>query len=150
VTLLDIDGEMYAVESQDAWYWPKHNIQRNKWSDWKQYAQNAGFNVALLPLREEIRAKFNNTAALEWFKTVENVPYGYHNFIFGWIDTPNANLPAVLDINFLFTVFALIDKYIPAVTTSLVGEALNKRLNTTGLNLEQLYQVMYSRNQTVG
>lgn len=26
VVLLEFDGEMYAIESQDAWYWPKHNI----------------------------------------------------------------------------------------------------------------------------
>jgi len=45
-------------------------------------------NVAVLPLSEESRKKFNVTAAVEFFKKVEGLPYGYHNFLFGWIDTP--------------------------------------------------------------
>jgi hypothetical protein len=87
--LLEVDGVMYVVESQDGWYWPKKNIQRNTWKEWKKYAHNAGFNVAVLPLSPESRAKFNVTAAVEWFKSVEGMPYGYHNFLFGWIDTPD-------------------------------------------------------------
>jgi len=27
-----IDNELYILESQDGWYWPKRGIQRNKWS----------------------------------------------------------------------------------------------------------------------
>jgi hypothetical protein len=64
---LRFDGELYIVESQDAWYWPVHAIQRNKFSDWIQYAKNADFHVVHMPLREEIRAKFNETAAQEFF-----------------------------------------------------------------------------------
>lgn len=91
--------------------------------------------MAVLPLRPEIRAKFNNTAAVEWFYTVENVPYGYHNFLFGWIDTESQNLPEVLDINFVYAIFTLIEKFLPAVSNSFVAEAINKRLNTTNLSL---------------
>jgi hypothetical protein len=36
--------------------------------------------------------RFNATAAATWFRTVaEGLPYGYHNMLFGWVDTPNAN-----------------------------------------------------------
>jgi hypothetical protein len=31
---LRIDGELYVIESQNAWYWPIPNIQINKWEDW--------------------------------------------------------------------------------------------------------------------
>lgn len=31
---LRFDGELYIVESQDAWYWPTPNLQRTKWADW--------------------------------------------------------------------------------------------------------------------
>ena len=34
VMALEIDGEMYIVESQDAWYWPTPNIQRTPWATW--------------------------------------------------------------------------------------------------------------------
>ena len=46
------DDELYIVESQDAWYWPVHNIQRNKFSDWIQYAKNCDFHVAHMPLSD--------------------------------------------------------------------------------------------------
>jgi len=38
-------------------------------------------------MREDVRARFNVTAAAEWFKKMEGYPYGYHNFLFGWFDT---------------------------------------------------------------
>ena len=33
------------------------------------------------------------SAAYEWFKTVEGLPFGYHNFLFGWVDTPDKSYP---------------------------------------------------------
>jgi len=60
---LRFDGELYVVESQDGWYWPVHGIQRNKFSQWIQWAKDADFHVCHLPLNAEARAKFNETAA---------------------------------------------------------------------------------------
>lgn len=57
------DGELYVIESQDGWYWPHNGIQRNKWSDWIQWAEDASFHVAHMPLSAEARAKFNEKAA---------------------------------------------------------------------------------------
>lgn len=34
VTALRFDGELYIIESQDAWYWPVHRIQRTLWKEW--------------------------------------------------------------------------------------------------------------------
>lgn len=48
--VLEVDGVISVVESQDGWYWPKHGIQRNDWETWKKWALNADFNVAVLPL----------------------------------------------------------------------------------------------------
>ena len=31
---LRFEGELYVVESQDAWYWPTHGLQRTLWADW--------------------------------------------------------------------------------------------------------------------
>jgi len=84
---LRFDGELYVVESQDAWYWPISNIQRNKFSDWIKYAANCDFHVAHMPLSPAAKAKFNEKAAQDFFFETEGVPYGYHNFLFGWIDT---------------------------------------------------------------
>jgi hypothetical protein len=66
--VLEVDGVLSVVESQDGWYWPKHGIQRNDWETWKKWALNADFNVAVLPLTEESRKKFNTTLAEKFFK----------------------------------------------------------------------------------
>lgn len=108
--ILEVDGELCVVESQDGWYWPKHGIQRNKWSVWKKWANNAGFNVAVLPLTEESRKKFDVEKAAKFFKEMEGYPYGYHNFLFGWIDLAEGNLPPLLDKNLIMVVFSLIER----------------------------------------
>jgi len=38
VTLLELDGQLFAVESQDGWYWPQKHIQRTPWKTWKKWA----------------------------------------------------------------------------------------------------------------
>lgn len=126
-----IEGELHVIESQDGWYWPKHGIQRNKFSQWIEWARNAGFNVAVLPLSPESRAIFNETAAYEWFKTVEGLPYGYHNFLFGWIDTPDKSYPPLLDPDLLPVIFSVLEKLLPNVVNIFYTQALNKRLGTT-------------------
>lgn len=35
------------------------------------------------------------------------MPYGYHNFLFGWIDTPDQNFPYAADINFLTVILSI-------------------------------------------
>jgi hypothetical protein len=34
VQALRFDGELYIVESQDAWYWPTKGIQRTPYHKW--------------------------------------------------------------------------------------------------------------------
>jgi len=88
VMALRMDGELYIVESQDAPYWPVARIQRTLFRDWLMYAENADFHVAWLPLSEERRAVFNETAAIEKFYELEGLPYGFHTFLSTWVDTP--------------------------------------------------------------
>lgn len=40
-------------------------------------------------MRDDIRAKLDITKAAEFFRSVEGMPYGYHNFVFGWLDVPH-------------------------------------------------------------
>lgn len=99
-----------------------------------------------MPLRADIRAKFNVTAAWEFFNKTEGLPYGYHNFLFGWIDTANDNWPPLLPAGFLPILFSLIEDVTPNTTYIFMDQALNKRLNTTGLNLDQLAGEAARRN----
>jgi hypothetical protein len=67
VMALHFDGELYIVESDEAGYWPVVGLQRHKWADWMQLAANADYNVAWLPLREDLRAKLDIKAMQDFF-----------------------------------------------------------------------------------
>ena len=58
-----------------------------------RYADNSDYHVALMPLSDENRAKFNEKAAQEFYFKTEGLPYGLHNFLFSSIDTPRGNYP---------------------------------------------------------
>ena len=136
--VLTIDGEKNIVESQDAWYWPKHKIQRNPFKQWVQWAKNCDFHVSILPLKDELREKFDNQKALEWFQSVEGMPYGYHNFLFSWIDTPDQNYPPVIAKDFIPIAFEMFGEILPSVMETFFLQAMNHRLGTKGLNFHEV------------
>ena len=143
------DGELYVLESQDALYWPRHGIQKNKWDDWVKWANRADFNVLHLPLREEYRNKLDVDKAWSWFENeVEGVPYGFHNFVFTWIDTKTDSFPFITRNEFSELFFSLLYKFYPAGADLFGTEALNFRLNTTGLTIPQIIAEAARRNMT--
>jgi hypothetical protein len=131
-------GELYVVESQHAGSRPDHNIQKNKYSDWIQYAKNCDFNVAVLPLSDEKRAQWNHTAALEFFNATEGLPYGYHNFLFGWIDTPEDNYPPLAPSTGVPVIFSVLDKLLPETIDIFYVQAMNKHLGIDGYNFDDM------------
>ena len=149
VVVVTIDEEKYVVESQDGWYWPKGDIQRTPLRDWIRYADNADMHVAVLPLSKKYQDKFDNDAAVEWFKTLEGYPYGYHNFLFSWLDTPEDNLPSLLPHELLPIAFDMVEHLMPSVASQMFGEAMNKRLGTEGLNMKQIAAEAAHRNMTI-
>lgn len=149
VMALRFDGELYIIESQDGWYWPRHGIQRNKYSQWIQWARDADFHVCHLPLSPEARAVFNESAAQDFFWKTEGLPYGYHNFLFGWIDTPEDNFPALLASGIVPVVFSVLEHMSPSTVDIFFNQALNHRLNTTGLNIEGIAAEGAKRNLTI-
>lgn len=102
-----------------------------------------------MPLSPEARAKFNETAAIEFFKSTEGLPYGYHNFLFGWFDTVTNNLPPIVPPGLLPIVLSLYEDLDPKSIDILFAQALNKRLGTTGLNVKQIAAVAAQRNTTI-
>lgn len=48
-------------------------------------------------------------AAVSFFKSLEGTPYGYHNFIFGWLDVPSMNLPPVTTLDFIYVLASMIE-----------------------------------------
>jgi hypothetical protein len=149
VVVLTLDGEKYVVESQDGWYWPRQDIQRTPWKKWMEYAENADFNAAILPLKDEYREKFNQPAAEAWFKWMEGYPYGYHNFVYSWIDTPEHNWPSLMPIKLIPVLLDIIERIMPAAVNSIFTEGLNMRLGTRGLNIREITMEASSRNMTL-
>jgi hypothetical protein len=84
-------------------------LQRTKWADWIQLAENASFHVSWLPLKPEVRAKFNSKAAQDFYFATEGLPYGFHNFLYGWIDTTRDNLPGLLPNELMPVIFAMLE-----------------------------------------
>jgi len=144
-----IEDELFVVESQDAWYWPQHGIQRTPFHQWIQWAHNADFNVALLPLNAAARARWNNDAAIEFFKKMEGYPYGYHNFLFSWIDTEERNYPSVIPSKFVPVLFGMLNQLIPTAIESFFLESLNHRLGTQGLDYPQIIVEAFNQGKTI-
>lgn len=142
-----IEGELYVVESQDGWYWPRHGIQKNKFDDWIKWAHNADFIVVLLPINEKYRAKFDEEKAVKFYFSKEGLNYGYHNFLASWLDGKH-NMPKFLDTEALMFLMSIFDKILPAVYDKILGESMNMRLNTKGLNIVQTVLEAAKRNIT--
>ena len=144
------DNELYVLEAQDAWYWPRKGIQKNKWEDWVKWANTAEFNVVLLPLRDEYRNKLDPEKAWSWYDNeVEGMPYGFHNFIFSWIDTTNNSFPLFGTNDFEDLFFSILEKFSPSTAYSFGVEALNIRLNKTGLTFPEVVAEAARKGMTV-
>jgi hypothetical protein len=85
-----------------------------------------------MPLSPAARAKFNEKAAQDFFFETEGVPYGYHNFLFGWIDTPEDNWPPLLPAGFVPIVMSVLSRLAPAAADSFYLQAMNKRFGVVG------------------
>lgn len=144
-----IDGELYVCESTAvSSYWPTNGIQKTPYSTWLKQAEQAGFNVVHAPLSDSVRAKFNEQAAVDFFRTVEGVDYGYYNMLWGWIDTLYDNYPCVptdfssvcLTWDVVEPLFATIDRHIPQISAMMWNQAWNKRIGTVDLSTSEIYQ----------
>eukprot|EP00003_Mantamonas_plastica_P031930 TRINITY_DN848_c0_g1_i2.p1 TRINITY_DN848_c0_g1~~TRINITY_DN848_c0_g1_i2.p1 ORF type:complete len:494 (-),score=157.12 TRINITY_DN848_c0_g1_i2:397-1878(-) len=140
------DGELYVVESINPY------ISKTPWQEWVKTANEWNWLVGVLRLKPEHQATFkqNIGKAQQFVNSMIGHPYGFHNYLFGWIDTPEANFPSPITQQTLATVFQLVDIVKPAIAVRMWGEALNKRLGTHGLNVAQLFDAMNQRNLTFG
>ncbi len=67
-----IDGELYICESTAvSSYWPTNGIQKTPYKTWLKLAEAAGYNVVHAPLSAAVRGRFNEQAAIDFFRSVE-------------------------------------------------------------------------------
>ena len=149
-TALWMDEELYIVESTvtDS-YWPTNGIQKTPYKLWCKQAEEAGYNVVWAPLNKAYRAKFNESAAIAFYKENEGLDYGYRNMLWGWIDTLNDNYPCVPDDNysavctsweFFEPIFGILDRNAPELVDTFVNQAFNFRIGTSNLRLPEIFQ----------
>ena len=139
------NGSLYVVESTDKTsYWPDHNVQVHDWDTWMSMAAAADYNLLLLPPSDATLAAFNHTAAWEYIDSMTGKPYGYHNFIFGFLDgdkTQNPkdlnyiakNLPYPASWQLFEAVFQEVGNLAPAIAEKMWGLALGMRLGEGAL-----------------
>uniref|UniRef100_A0A7S0NDH2 Uncharacterized protein n=1 Tax=Hanusia phi TaxID=3032 RepID=A0A7S0NDH2_9CRYP len=149
------NGSLFVCESQSKGnYWPKDAIQRTEWSQWLEWAREADYNVVWMPLREDVRVKFNATSAMREFEQLEGLRYGFYNLIFGWIDTPRNNFPYPLTPELLMVIFALADPIFRAIPSapSIWNEAMEKRLGLQEGNYSttEIYSMAQSKGLSFG
>jgi hypothetical protein len=144
---------LYVCESTtNSPYWPTNGIQKTPFDTWLQQAHEADYNVVHLPLSPESQAMFNETSAIEWFGTVEGLPYGFNNMLLCWIDTYDSNYPCLppdyttcLQPEGGEWLSGFAWRLDPDIANLMFNLALNKRLNTTGLSVPD---VLYQANKS--
>ena len=102
-----------------------------------------------MPLAQKYRDLFNETAAQEEFYRLEGLPYGYHNFIYGWVDTPNDNFPRMITPDLVPVVFSILEKFDKNVTENMFSLALNKHLGSEGLNISGIVAKAASKGMNI-
>ena len=79
----------------------------------------------------------------------EGLPYGDHNFIYGWLDTPMDNLPPILPNEFVPIFFSMLESIIPTTVDGFFSQGLNKRMGTTGLDVKGIAGVAAENNMSI-
>ncbi|XP_050219794.1 uncharacterized protein LOC126670171 [Mercurialis annua] len=136
VCLRNPEGKLFVAESGRT-IAGKDVVDVLPWEEWWDFEQSndeGNPHIALLPLHPDVRAKFNETAAWEYAISLKGNPYGYHNVIFSWIDTPKQNYPSRVDAHLVAAFMVMWNTINSNSASRLWNEALNKRLGTQGLD----------------
>lgn len=93
-----------------------------------------------MELSDENRAKFDADKAWKFFQSIENLPYGLENILFSFLDTREGNVLQIASLEGALVYANILDGYSFGVSVfdKLVGDALNNRLKTEGLNYKEL------------
>ncbi|XP_059443303.1 uncharacterized protein LOC132175380 [Corylus avellana] len=151
VCLKDSEGKLWVGESGHENEKGEDIIAVLPWDEWWDFELNkddSNPHIALLPLHPNTRAKFNETAAWEYARSMDGRPYGYHNMIFSWIDTRDGNFPPPLDAHLVASVMTVWNQIQPAYAANMWNEALNKRLGTQGLSLPDVLVEIENRGSS--
>ena len=106
----------------------------------------APYHVNLISLAPEYQSKFSNQAAVNFVNTVLGMPYGWHNFIFTFLDVVDGNLPRPITPDLFEVVFGLAERSIPfdskGSVYNMLIQGLNQRLATACTTLQCIYETI--------
>jgi len=145
-----IDGQLYVCEStgEPSDWPPPYGIVKTPYQTWIQRAAQTNREVSLLKLSPSARSRYNATAAMEWFRKVEGLPFGYQNFIFGWIDTIKDNYPPPMNAEIILYVVILMQYIDFDSCNNIILLGLNKRLGTEKLGIYEILDVLRAKKLT--
>ena len=157
---LRINGTLYICESTDKnplgeSYWPPpYGIIKTPYDKWIKFAKKADYIVSILRLKSPYFEKIskNISKAIKLFYELEGLPYGYRNFLFGWIDTQANNFPGNLSKQFLINFFSALqrDNNIGHFVKRFIDEGLSKRLNLNfDVSLKQIIDMTIDQNISI-
>ena len=134
---------------------PPYGIIRTPFQQWVQQAIAAEYHVDILRLSPEFLNKFNETAAQEWFFSVEGMPYGWHTFIFSFVDTPDRNLPYPVTSDLMEIAFSFLDRLetnqegAKGSVYNLLTQTLNHQFNTSCVSFTCIMSAIDAQNMTL-
>lgn len=112
-------------------------------------ARDRDYNVVWLPLKEDVAAKYDVEKARDFFFELEGTPYGYHNFLYGWIDTYRSNLPPLMPMDMIPIILSQYEKIAPETVYRIFTAGLNKRMGTDNLDMAQVLGLAATQQKTV-
>lgn len=156
---LRIDGILYICESTDEnpfgeSYWPEpYGVIKTPYKKWIKQAEDAGYMVAILRLNSENQKIFDSNLqkVIKMFNSLEGLPYGKNNFLFGWIDHQTDNFPSNLSMPFLTNLAANLYNYSFAQKEidTFLTQALNHRLNVIDIDKDKDYNFLGIIDETI-
>jgi len=146
-----IDGELFICESKgSSLNWPPpYGVIITPYKQWMLQAQRGGYQINWARLSDSYAAKFDAAKAKAWFDTVKGMPYGYHNFVFGWIDTVDENYPPPLDKNNIVALAIILNDLLPKEADRFFNQALNHRLGTNSLDFRGILSACDAANLSI-
>lgn len=110
-------------------------------------------NLSLLPLRDDLRAKFDVDKAWKVFYEFQDkkIDYGFENIIYSFWDTPHDSFTTLANVELIMT-YVAIGQTIPAarpLISKYLEEALNNRLGTNGLEFSAIIEEIAQRGISI-
>ncbi|GJP65065.1 hypothetical protein CLOP_g21976 [Closterium sp. NIES-67] len=146
------EGELWVAESGRISVAGRPEIAVERFADWwrRQQSDRSGQHVVVLPLGREGRWRWDNGRAWRFVRGMEGRQFGYHNIVFSWIDTAGSNFPPPINENTVAALAAVWSRVQPEYAARIWNEALNRRLGTQNLSLEQVLVECQRRNISFG